>query len=313
VKTNFTPEAKARALKIVMNLVNELHDRIQHLDWMSAPTKTQALAKLAAFTKKIGFPDKWKDYSTLRVSAGQYLQNVRASDQWAAARDWNKIGKPVDRGEWGMTPPTVNAYYNPQLNEIVFPAGILQPPFYNPDWDDAVNYGAMGAVIGHEMTHGFDDQGRQFDKDGNLKDWWAKEDAAKYTVQAQKVVKQFDSYTVLDSATHVNGKLTLGENIADFGGLTVSYAAMEKAIGTGPHPKIDGFTPEQRFFLGWAQVWRQVYRPQSLRTQVNSNEHAPSMWRVNGPLSNMPEFKAAWGCKDGDPMVRPAALRARIW
>jgi putative endopeptidase len=313
VKTNFTPEAKARALKIVMNLVNELHDRIQHLDWMSAPTKTQALAKLAAFTKKIGFPDKWKDYSTLRVSAGQYLQNVRASDQWAAARDWSKIGKPVDRGEWGMTPPTVNAYYNPQLNEIVFPAGILQPPFYNPDWDDAVNYGAMGAVIGHEMTHGFDDQGRQFDKDGNLKDWWAKEDAAKYTVQAQKVVKQFDSYTVLDSATHVNGKLTLGENIADFGGLTVAYAAMEKAIGSGPHPKIDGFTPEQRFFLGWAQVWRQVYRPQSLRTQVNSNEHAPSMWRVNGPLSNMPEFKAAWGCKDGDPMVRPAALRARIW
>ncbi|HEV8410724.1 MAG TPA: M13 family metallopeptidase [Gemmatimonadaceae bacterium] len=313
VKANFTPEAKARALKIVMNLVNELHDRIQHLDWMSAPTKTQALAKLAAFTKKIGFPDKWKDYSTLRVSAGQYLQNVRASDQWAAARDWNKIGKPVDRGEWGMTPPTVNAYYNPQLNEIVFPAGILQPPFYNPDWDDAVNYGAMGAVIGHEMTHGFDDQGRQFDKDGNLKDWWAKEDATKYTVQAQKVVKQFDSYTVLDSATHVNGKLTLGENIADFGGLTVAYAAMEKAIGSGPHPKIDGFTPEQRFFLGWAQVWRQVYRPQSLRTQVNSNEHAPSMWRVDGPLSNMPEFKAAWGCKDGDPMVRPAALRARIW
>jgi putative endopeptidase len=313
VKANFTPEAKARALKIVMNLVSELHDRIQHLDWMSAPTKTQALAKLAAFTKKIGFPDKWKDYSTLRVSAGQYLQNVRASDQWAAARDWNKIGKPVDRGEWGMTPPTVNAYYNPQLNEIVFPAGILQPPFYNPDWDDAVNYGAMGAVIGHEMTHGFDDQGRQFDKDGNLKDWWAKEDAAKYTVQAQKVVKQFDSYTVLDSATHVNGKLTLGENIADFGGLTVAYAAMEKAIGSGPHPKIDGFTPEQRFFLGWAQVWRQVYRPQSLRTQVNSNEHAPSIWRVNGPLSNMPEFKAAWGCKDGDPMVRPAALRARIW
>jgi putative endopeptidase len=313
VKTNFTPEAKARALKIVMNLVNELHDRIQHLDWMSAPTKTQALAKLAAFTKKIGFPDKWRDYSTLRVSAGQYLQNVRASDQWAAARDWNKIGKPVDRGEWTMTPPTVNAYYNPQLNEIVFPAGILQPPFYNPDWDDAVNYGAMGAVIGHEMTHGFDDQGRQFDKDGNLKDWWAKEDAAKYDVQAKKVVKQFDAYTVLDSATHVNGKLTLGENIADFGGLTVAYAAMEKAIGSGPHPRIDGFTPEQRFFLGWAQVWRQVYRPQSLRTQVNSNEHSPSMWRVNGPLSNMPEFKAAFGCKDGDAMVRPAALRARIW
>jgi putative endopeptidase len=313
VKQNFTPEAKARALKIVNTLVTELRDRIQHLDWMSAPTKTQAIAKLAAFTKKIGFPDKWKDYSTLKISGGQYLANVRAADQWAAARDWAKIGKPVDRTEWGMTPPTVNAYYSPLMNEIVFPAGILQPPFYSADADDAVNYGAMGAVIGHEMTHGFDDQGRQFDKDGNLKDWWAKEDAAKYSVQAQKVVKQFDAYTVLDSSTHVNGKLTLGENIADFGGLTIAYAAMEKAIGPGPHAKIDGFTPEQRFFLAWAQVWRQLYRPQALRTQVNSNEHAPSIWRVNGPFSNMPEFKAAWGCKDGDPMVRPDALRARIW
>jgi len=313
VKQNFTPEAKARAVKIVNNLVSELHDRIQRLEWMSAPTRTQALAKLAAFNKKIGFPDKWKDYSALKITAGQYLVNVRAADQWAAARDWAKIGKPVDRTEWGMTPPTVNAYYSSQMNEIVFPAGILQPPFYNPDADDAVNYGAMGAVIGHEMTHGFDDQGRQFDKDGNLKDWWAKEDAAKYTVQADKVVKQFDSYTVLDTSTHVNGKLTLGENIGDFGGLTVAYAAMERALGSASRAKIDGFTPEQRFFLGWAQVWREVYRPQALRTQVNSNEHAPSMWRVNGPFSNMPEFKAAWGCKDGDPMVRPEALRARIW
>ena len=313
VKANFTPAAKARAVKIVNNLVAELHDRIQKLDWMSAPTKTQALAKLAAFTKKIGFPDKWRDYSALTITTGQYLTNVHAADSWAAARDWAKIGKPVDRTEWGMTPPTVNAYYNPQMNEIVFPAGILEPPFYNPDADDAVNYGGMGAVIGHEMTHGFDDQGRQFDKDGNLKDWWAPEDAAKYTVQADKVVKQFDAYTVLDSATHVNGKLTLGENIADFGGLTVAYAAMERALGSAPRTKIDGFTPEQRFFLSWATVWRQVYRPQALRTQVNSNEHAPAMWRVNGPLSNMPEFKAAFGCKDGDAMVRPDALRARIW
>jgi putative endopeptidase len=313
VKQNFTPAAKARAVKIVSNLVNELHDRIQQLDWMSAPTKTQALAKLAAFTKKIGFPDKWKDYSALKITPGQYLLNVRATDQWSAARDWAKIGRPVDRTEWGMTPPTVNAYYNPQMNEIVFPAGILQPPFYNPEADDAVNYGAMGAVIGHEMTHGFDDQGRQFDKNGNLKDWWTKEDAAKYTAQADKVVKQFDDYTVIDGKTHVNGKLTLGENIADFGGLTVAYAAMERALGPGPHPKIDGFTPEQRFFLAWAQVWRQTYRDEALRTQVNSNEHAPSMWRVNGPFSNMPEFKAAWGCKEGDPMVRPESLRARIW
>ncbi len=313
VKQNFSPAAKARAVKIVNNLVDELHDRIQKLDWMSAPTKTQALAKLGAFKKKIGFPDKWKDYSTLRITAGQYLANVRAADQWAAARDWAKIGKPVDRTEWGMTPPTVNAYYSAQMNEIVFPAGILQPPFYDPNADDAVNYGAMGAVIGHEMTHGFDDQGRQFDKDGNLKDWWTKEDAVKYTAQADKVVKQFDSYTVIDGKTHVNGKLTLGENIADFGGLTIAYAAMERALGSAPRTKIDGFTPEQRFFLGWAQVWREAYRDEALRTQVNSNEHAPSMWRVNGPFSNMPEFKAAWGCKDGDPMVRGEAMRARIW
>jgi putative endopeptidase len=176
-----------------------------------------------------------------------------------------------------------------------------------------VNYGGMGAVIGHEMIHAFDDQGRQFDKDGNLKDWWTKEDAAKYTVQATKVETQFDSYTVLDSSTHVNGRLTLGENIADLGGLTVSFAAMERALGSAPRTKIDGFTPEQRFFLSWATVWRQIYRPQALRTQVNSDEHAPAIWRVNGPLSNMPEFKAAWGCKDGDAMVRAEALRARIW
>ncbi|MGH7654421.1 MAG: M13 family metallopeptidase [Gemmatimonadaceae bacterium] len=313
VKKNFTPEAKARAVKIVGNLVAELHDRIQKLDWMSSATKTQALAKLGAFTRKIGFPDKWKDYSKLTITQGEYLVNVKAADQWASSRDWAKIGRPVDRTEWGMTPPTVNAYYNPQMNEIVFPAGILQPPFYNPDADDAVNYGAMGAVIGHEMTHGFDDQGRQYDKDGNLKDWWTKEDAAKYTAQSDKIVKQFNAYTVIDSVTHVNGELTLGENTADFGGLTVAYSAMERALGNSPRTKIDGFTPEQRFFLAWAQVWREVYRPEALRAQVNSNEHAPSKWRVNGPLSNMPEFKAAWGCKEGDAMVRPEAVRPRIW
>ena len=313
VKKNFTPEAKARAVKVVGNLVSELHDRIEKLDWMSAPTKTQALAKLGAFTRKIGFPDKWKDYSRLNITQGQYLANVKAADRWASERDWAKIGHPVDRTEWGMTPPTVNAYYNPQMNEIVFPAGILQPPFYDPDADDAVNYGAMGAVIGHEMTHGFDDQGRQFDKDGNLKDWWTKEDAAKYTAQSEKIVRQFDAYTVLDTATHVNGQLTLGENTADFGGLTVAYAAMERALGTAPRTRIDGFTPEQRFFLAWAQVWRELDRPEALRAQVNSNEHAPAKWRVNGPLSNMPEFKAAWECKEGDAMVRPDAVRPRIW
>jgi putative endopeptidase len=199
------------------------------------------------------------------------------------------------------------------MNEIVFPAGILQPPFYNPSADDAINYGAMGAVIGHEMTHGFDDEGRQYDKDGNLKEWWTKEDAAKYTKEADKIVRQFSGYTVVDSNTHVNGKLTLGENIADFGGLTVAYAAMEKALGRAPRAKIDGFTPEQRFFLGWAQVWREQSRPEYQRTLVGTDPHSPGKWRVNGPLSNMPEFKAAWGCKDTDPMVRPAAERPRIW
>ncbi|MGA9836832.1 MAG: M13 family metallopeptidase [Gemmatimonadaceae bacterium] len=313
VKEAFTPAAKERAVKIVNTLVDALHDRLQHLTWMSDTTKQRALAKLAAYTKKIGYPDKWLDYSKLDVVPGRYLANVMAADQFSSARDWHKIGKPVDRAEWGMTPPTVNAYYNPLMNEIVFPAGILQPPFYNPSADDAVNYGAMGAVIGHEMTHGFDDQGRLYDKDGNLRDWWTTGDAERYTAQAEKVVKQFDGYTVLDSTTHVNGQLTLGENIADFGGLTVAYAAMEKALGNGPRPKIDGFTPEQRFFLAWAQVWREIDRPAYARLLVNADVHAPAKWRVNGPLSNMPEFKAAWGCKDGDPMVRPDSLRPKIW
>jgi putative endopeptidase len=313
VKTAFTPEAKERAVHIVANLVTELKDRIEHLDWMSPPTKLQALAKLAAFTRKIGYPDKWKDYSKLDITPGAYLANIRAADQWAAARDWAKIGQPVDRTEWGMTPPTVDAYYNSLLNEIVFPAGVLQPPFYSPTADDGINYGAMGAVIGHEMTHGFDDTGRQFDKDGNLKDWWTKDDAAKYNAEAEKVVRQFNGYTVLDSTTHINGKLTLGENIADFGGLTVAYSALEKALGTAPRTKVDGFTPEQRFFLGWAQVWRELSRPEYERTMVNVNEHAPGKRRVNGPYGNMPEFRAAWGCKDGDAMVRPAAERPKIW
>ena len=313
VKTAFTPEAKARAVKIVDNLVAELRDRLEHLDWMSQPTRTQALAKLAAFQKKIGYPDKWKDYSSVEIREGEYVANIRAAESFEAARNWAKIGKPVDRTEWGMTPPTVNAYYTPLLNEIVFPAGVLQPPFYSPTADDGINYGAMGAVIGHEMTHGFDDQGRQYDKDGNLKDWWTKDDAAKYNAEATKVVRQFNGYTVLDSVTHVNGKLTLGENIADFGGLTVAYAALERVLGTAPRTKIDGFTPEQRFFLGWAQVWRELSRPEYERMLVNTNEHSPGKWRVNGPYGNMPEFRAAFGCKEGDAMVRPAAERARIW
>ena len=212
-----------------------------------------------------------------------------------------------------MTPPTVNAYYNPSMNEIVFPAGILQPPFFDPRADDAVNYGGMGAVIGHEMTHGFDDQGRQFDAQGNLRDWWTAEDATRYKARAQLVSDQFDAYTVVDTVTHVNGKLTLGENIADLGGLTIAYAALQKSLAGKPHDPIDGFTPEQRFFLSWAQVWRSIQRDEAARTQVNTDPHAPARWRVNGPLSNMPEFARAWGCKGGDPMVRADSQRAQIW
>jgi putative endopeptidase len=314
VKRTFTPEAKARAKAIVDNMVSVLHDQIGQLDWMSDSTKKQALAKLDAFTRKIGYPDKWRDYSKLEVARGEYFGNLRRATSWATAINWNKLGKPVDKSEWQITPDQVNAYYNPLWNEIVFPAGILQPPFFDPNADDAVNYGAMGAVIGHEMSHGFDDQGRRFDAQGNLRDWWTKDDADKYATQAQRVVEQFNAYTVVDSTTHVNGKLTLGENIGDLGGLKIAYIALEKAMKTkGRPPNIDGFTPEQRYFLGWAQVWRTLQRDEAAKAQVNTNPHAPAKWRVNGPLSNMPEFKAAWGCKDGDPMVRPEALRARIW
>jgi putative endopeptidase len=314
VKRTFTPAAKARALKMVDNLIATLRADIGQLAWMSDATKQRAVAKLDAFTRKIGYPDKWKDYSKLQVEPGQYLANLHHANDWRRADNWSRLGKPVDRTEWGMTPPTVNAYYNPQMNEIVFPAGILQPPFYDPNADDAVNYGAMGAVIGHEMTHGFDDEGRQFDAQGNLRDWWTAEDAAKYDAQAKLVVDQFNGYTVVDSNTHVNGKLTEGENIADLGGLKIAYLAMEKSLKEKGRPGlIDGFTPEQRFFLGWAQVWREETRPEMQRTLVNTNEHSPAKWRVDGPFSNMPEFKAAWGCKDGDPMVRPDSLRAHIW
>jgi putative endopeptidase len=313
VKRNFSPEAKARAAKMVDNLVSALRDRIRGLDWMSDATKQQAVAKLDAFLRKVAYPEKWRDYSTLAIKPGSYYTNQQTVGEWNAARTWTRLGKTPDRTEWSMTPPTVNASYSSTLNQIQFPAGILQPPFFDPNADDAVNYGALGAVIGHEMTHGFDDSGRQFDAQGNLRDWWTPDDAAKYKAAAQLVVDQFNGYTVVDSVSHVNGRQTLGENIADLGGLTVAYYAMQKAIAGKPHPKIDGFTPEQRFFLGWAQIWRELSTDEAVLNQIKSNPHSPGKWRVDGPLSNMPEFKAAWGCKDGDPMVRPDNLRARIW
>ncbi len=313
IKRNFSPEARARAARMVDNLVSALRARIEGLDWMSPATKEQAVTKLNAYLRKVAYPDHWRSYASLDIKTGDYYANLRAVANWNAARNWAKVGKPLDKTEWSMMPPTVNASYSPSLNQIQFPAGILQPPFFDPNADDAVNYGAIGAVIGHEMTHGFDDQGRQFDAQGNLRDWWTPEDAAKYKVAAQRVVDQFNGYAVLGGEAHVNGQLTLGENIADLGGLTVAYAAMEKALGNTPRTKIDGFTPEQRFFLAWAQIWRGLQRPEAELQQIKTNPHSPGNWRVDGPLSNMPEFKKAWGCKDGDSMVRPDSLRAVIW
>jgi putative endopeptidase len=309
----FTPHAKARALEMVRNLESVFHDRLQTLGWMTDTTKAQATTKLAAFTNKIGYPDKWRDYSTLTITPGHFLNNQIAARQYERRRTLSRIGQPLDRTEWGMTPPTVNAYYNPSMNEIVFPAGIMQPPFFDPNADDAVNYGGMGAVIGHEMTHGFDDQGSQFDAQGNLRNWWSPSDLAKFKTGTGLVASQFDSYTVLDSV-HVNGKLTLGENLADLGGLSVSYAALEKALTEkGRPPLIDGFTPEQRFFLAWAQIWRQNITPEAQRVRINTDPHSPGQWRTNGPLSNLPQFAAAFGCKPGDPMVRPDSVRPVIW
>jgi putative endopeptidase len=308
----FSPEAKARAKAMVENLRQAYAERIQATDWMSAATKAEALKKLNAFAVKIGYPDKWKDYSKLKITRESALTNLFATAEWANRDNLSKFGKPIDRTEWGMTPPTVNAYYSSTMNEIVFPAGILQPPFFDPKADDAVNYGGIGAVIGHEMTHGFDDQGRKSDASGNLRDWWTKEDGEKFMTKAAVVGKQFDAFSPLDSV-HVNGNLTMGENLADLGGLTIAYQAFQKTAQAKAGKTIDGFTPQQRFFLGYAQIWRSNQRPEALRQQIQTDPHSPGQYRTNGPLQNLPEFHQAFGCKDGDKMVRPAADRAKIW
>lgn len=312
VAKHFKPEAKARMQELVSNLQQTYAERIQRLDWMSEATKTRALAKLNTFMKKIGYPDKWRDYSKLTIVPGDYVANVKA----ASAFDYNymvsKLGKPVDRSEWGMTPPTVNAYYNPAFNEIVFPAGILQYPFFDFSADDAVNYGGIGAVIGHEMTHGFDDQGRQYDAEGNLNDWWTEADAKMFTEKADVVVQQFNNYTVLDTV-HVNGALTLGENLADLGGLAIAYEAFQKTKQAKEGQLIDGFTPEQRFFLSWAQVWRANTRPEEMAQRIVTDPHSPNELRANGPLTNMPEFYKAFDVKPGDKMYREPQERAKVW
>ena len=311
VEKYFPPEAKAHALDMVHNLVAALRDDLQTLSWMGPETRAQAAGKLAAFGVKIGYPDKWRDYSALKIDRSSYVQNELRGAAFEFQRELDKIGRPVDRGEWGMTPPTVNAYYRSSLNEIVFPAGILQPPFYDPKADDAVNYGGMGAVIGHEITHGFDDQGSKFDAKGNLKDWWSADDLKNFKERAQCVSDQFDSY-VVDGDLHENGKLVLGESIADLGGLTISYAAYEKSLQGKPRPADkDGFTPEQRFFLGWAQVWGANERLEYARLMANTNPHPLPRFRGNGPLSNMAQFAQAFGCKKGDAMVREKVCK--IW
>ena len=315
VAFDFPPEAKARALELVNNLKEALAERIKTLEWMDEPTKQEALKKLAAFTVKIGYPDKWLDYSLLQIDRGPFVLNTVRAEKFEAERDVNKIGKPVDRTDWGMTPPTVNAYYNSNMNEIVFPAGILQPPFFYPDADDAVNYGAIGAVIGHEMTHGFDDQGRQFDARGNLRDWWTPKSAEEFKKRSGAIVQQYNEYEPLPGM-HVNGELTQGENIADIGGVKLAYAALQKALDKHPEErgkKIDGFTPEQRFFLSFAAIWRSKIRDEDQKLRLKTDPHSPAQYRVNGPLSDSPEFQKAFNIPDGSPMVRRADKRVNIW
>jgi putative endopeptidase len=311
VEKYFPPESKARALAMVHNLTAALKADLQTLPWMGTDTRAAAAAKLEAFAIKIGYTDKWRDYSALKIERGNYLQNLQRGAEFEFARRLDKIGKPVDRTEWGMTPPTVNAYNNSGMNEIVFPAGILQPPFYDPKADDAINYGGMGAVIGHEITHGFDDHGSQYDGRGNLRNWWSEEDLKNFKGRAACVADQFDGY-VVDGDLHQNGKLVLGESIADLGGLAIAYAAYEKSLEGKPRPADkDGFTPEQRFFLGWAQVWGANERLEYARLMANTNPHPLPRFRVNGPLSNLAEFAKAFGCKKGEAMVREQACK--IW
>lgn len=316
VSRNFPPESKARALELVNDLRSVLRADLASLSWMSDATRQAAVNKLDHFTVKIGYPDKWRDYSALEIKPQPYVLNVIAANRFEFKRRVEKIGHTVDKGEWGMTPPTVNAYYNPTRNEIVFPAGILQPPFFSAEADDAVNYGGIGAVIGHEMTHGFDDQGRQYDEKGNLKNWWTEEDMKHFEERANKVVKQFYGYEVAPGE-RVNGKLTEGENIADLGGSKIAYLALEKALarkGAGAaSQKIDGFTPAQRYFLSWAQVWRANTRPEELLRRLKIDPHSPAQFRCNGPLSNLPEFQQAFNIPDSSPMVRAGDQKAQIW
>ncbi len=313
VKKYFTEQSKKRVDEMVDNLIAAYRIRINSRDWMSEETKIQAQLKLDKVARKLGYPDKWKDYTTLDIKRDSYLANTFRANTYAFKDMVDHLGKPIDRNVWRMTAPTINAYYSPIKNEIVFPAGIMQPVFFNPEADDAVNYGSMGAVIGHELTHGFDDAGSQYDADGNLKNWWTKEDLERFKAKTDKLVKQFDAYVAIEDV-HVKGALTLGENIADLGGLTIAYYALKKSLEGKPVPaKIDGYTAEQRFFMAWAQTWRVNMRPAFLKNMIQTNPHSPGNFRANGAPSNMQEFYDAFAVKEGDKMYRPKEERAEIW
>jgi predicted metalloendopeptidase len=313
VEKAFPPQAKARAREMVQNLVAALHSDLETLPWMSDPTRKQALAKLAAIDLKIGYPDKWRDYSAYQVQRASYIENLQRGSEFEFHRDLAKIDKPVDRTEWEMSPPTVNAYYDPNMNEIVFPAGILQPPFFDASADDALNYGGIGAVIGHEMTHGFDDEGSQYDAQGNLRNWWTPQDMKNFKDRAACIEKQFDSFVVADDL-HENGKLVLGESIADLGGLTIAHMAFDQTLAGKPEPaKIDGFSAEQRFFLSYARIWGTTARPEYERMMVTVDPHPLPRFRAAGALMNTPEFAQAFSCQAGDPMVKTADQLCKIW
>lgn len=312
VQNYFKPEAKQRMMTLVDNLETSFKEHINGLDWMTPETKKKAVNKLVSFKRKIGYPDKWKNYDGVTIKRNDFFGNVDAAGQWSYNYMINRLGKPVDKTEWGMTPPTVNAYYSPVNNEIAFPAAILQFPFFDAAADDAINYGGIGAVIGHEMTHGFDDSGRQYDADGNLRDWWTKDDAAKFKERAGKVEAQFFGYKVLDTLA-VNGKLTLGENLADLGGLAIAYDAFKKTKQGKGNVAIDGFTPDQRFFLSWAQVWRINVLPEQQAQLILTDPHAPGQYRCNGPLSNIDAWYRAFNVKAGDKLYKAPGDRIRVW
>ena len=310
VEQVFPPAAKARVLGMVRQIEAMLGDDVETLGWMTPATKQQALIKLKAVEANIGYPDKWRDYSSVRIVRGDAVGNDQRATEFEVHRELNKIGQPVDRREWFMTPPTVNAYYYPPENTINFPAGVLQPPFFNQKMDAAVNYGAIGSVMGHELTHGFDDQGRQYDAQGNLRNWWTPQDAAEFEKRAECFIKEYSAYAPVDDV-HLNGKLTLGENTADNGGVRLAFMALMKSLEGKPQPKIDGFTPQQRFFLAWGQAWCENARPERMRLLAQTDPHSPARDRVNGVLGNMPEFRDAFACHAGQPMIHAPACR--VW